>query len=65
MKKFISLLLVAVMLTTCVISGTFAKYVTKDSANDSARVAKFGVARRTCTWFNKVFIRQAQHDRRS
>ena len=36
-------LLVAVLLTTCVISGTFAKYVTSENGEDSARVAKFGV----------------------
>lgn len=36
-------LLVATMLTTCMTAGTFAKYVTTDSATDSARVAKFGV----------------------
>lgn len=36
-------LLVAVILTTCAISGTFAKYVTSTPGSDSARVAKFGV----------------------
>lgn len=35
-------LLVAVLLTTCVISGTFAKYTTKSTGTDSARVAKWG-----------------------
>ena len=48
MKKNITMrlsavLLVAVLLTTCVISGTWAKYTTSDTANDSARVAKWGV----------------------
>ena len=38
-----SLLLVAVLLTTCVISGTYAKYVTSGTTSDAARVAKFGV----------------------
>ena len=38
-----SLLLVAVLLTTCVISGTYAKYVTSGETSDTARVAKFGV----------------------
>ncbi len=38
-----SLLLVAVLLTTCVISGTYAKYVTSGEVSDTARVAKFGV----------------------
>lgn len=36
-------LLVAVLLTTCAISGTFAKYVTSAESSDSARVAKWGV----------------------
>ncbi len=36
-------LLIAVMITTCTISGTFAKYVTSDTADDTARVAKWGV----------------------
>ncbi len=43
MMRAASVLLVAVMLTTCAISGTFAKYVTADDVNDSARVAKWGV----------------------
>ena len=36
-------LLIAVMITACTISGTFAKYVTGDNDEDSARVAKWGV----------------------
>ena len=43
MMRIASVLLVAVLLTTSVISGTFAKYVTTGAASDSARVAKFGV----------------------
>lgn len=43
MMRLASGLLVAVLLTTCAISGTFAKYVTAGDANDSARVAKWGV----------------------
>lgn len=43
MMRLASILLVCVLLTTSVISGTFAKYVTSDSAKDTARVAKFGV----------------------
>ncbi|MBR4072293.1 MAG: hypothetical protein IKK26_07045 [Clostridia bacterium] len=44
MMRAASVLLVAVMLTTCAISGTFAKYVTAGpAATDSARVAKWGV----------------------
>ena len=43
MMRMAAVLLVAVVLTTCAISGTFAKYVTSESGSDSARVAKFGV----------------------
>ncbi len=43
MMRIASVLLIAVLMTTCVISGTFAKYVTTGTANDTARVAKWGV----------------------
>lgn len=43
MMRVASALLVAVLLTTCAISGTFAKYVTSDTSSDTARVAKWGV----------------------
>ena len=43
MMRTASGLLVATLLTTSVISGTFAKYATTNSGSDSARVAKFGV----------------------
>lgn len=43
MMRIASCLLVLVLLTTCVISGTFAKYVTSDDARDVAQVAKWGV----------------------
>lgn len=43
MMRIASVLLVAVILTTCAISGTFAKYVTSNGGSDTARVAKFGV----------------------
>lgn len=43
MMRLASCLLVMVLLTTSMISGTFAKYVTSDAASDSARVAKWGV----------------------
>ncbi len=41
-------LFVAVLLSTCAISGTFAKYVTSATANDTARVAKWGIE--IATW---------------
>lgn len=43
MMRLASVLLVLTLLTTCMISGTFAKYVTTASGNDTARVAKWGV----------------------
>ena len=43
MMRLASGLLVAVLITTSTISGTYAKYVTEASVQDSARVAKFGV----------------------
>lgn len=42
MMRLASILLVCVLLTTSVISGTFAKYVTKVEGTDSARVARWG-----------------------
>lgn len=43
MMRLASFLLVATLLTTSMISGTFAKYVTSADGGDQARVAKFGV----------------------
>lgn len=43
MMRLASAMMVMTLLTTSVISGTFAKYVTQDSASDKARVAKWGV----------------------
>ncbi len=43
MMRIASVLLIAAMLSTCVISGTFAKYVTKAQGSDTARVADWGV----------------------
>jgi len=44
MMRVASALLVAVLMTTCAISGTFAKYTTSKTDSDSARVAKWGVS---------------------
>lgn len=43
MMRVASIMLVLVLMSSSVISGTFAKYVTSGSASDTARVAKFGV----------------------
>lgn len=41
--KTAGILLALVLVTSCFVGGTFAKYVTSDSGQDSARVAKWGV----------------------
>lgn len=43
MMRLASAMMVMTLLTTSVISGTFAKYVTTNSGTDKARVAKWGV----------------------
>ncbi len=42
MMRIASILLVAALLSTCAISGTFAKYTTTSDASDTARVAYWG-----------------------
>lgn len=44
MMRMASALLVATLLSTSVIAGTFAKYTTTANSSDSARVAKWGVS---------------------
>ena len=44
MMRLASFLLVAVLISTSAISGTYAKYVTQDSGADQARVAKWGIS---------------------
>ncbi len=56
MMRLASVLLVAVLLTTCAISGTWAKYTSSDFSEDSARVAKWGVTvRATSTAFKEQY----------
>lgn len=43
MMRLASVLLIAVLISTSAISGTYAKYVTTASGSDTARVAKWGV----------------------
>jgi len=43
MMRIASVLMVAVILSVCAVSGSFAKYVTSFEGTDSARVAKWGV----------------------
>ena len=42
--RLASILMMACLMTTCVISGTFAKYTTADSASDTAHGAKWGIS---------------------
>lgn len=49
------LMLALVLITSCFVGGTFAKYVTSKSGTDSARVAKFGV---TVTANGDVFAKE-------
>ena len=41
--RLASVMLMLCLITTCAISGTFAKYTTSGTATDTARVAKWGV----------------------
>lgn len=41
--RLASVMLMLCLITTCAISGTFAKYTTNGTATDTARVAKWGV----------------------
>lgn len=59
MMRVASVLMVAVLLTTCAISGTFAKYVTSADVEDSARVAKWGV---TVTASGSLFEEEYAND---
>ena len=55
-------LMIATMLSTSIVSGTYAKYVTSDSASDSARVAKFGVVvQADGTLFGKNYLATADN----
>lgn len=60
MMRLASVLLVLTLLSTSVISGTFAKYVTSDTVSDTARVAKFGVVvTGSGSLFGKTYINEA------
>ena len=59
MMRVASALLVAVLMTTCAISGTFAKYTTGADADDTARVAKWGV---TATVTGEAFAKEYAAD---
>ncbi|MGN1044105.1 MAG: hypothetical protein ACI4PR_04870 [Acutalibacteraceae bacterium] len=55
MMRVASALFVSVLLSTCAISNTFAKYVSTGSSENSARVAKWGV---TVTGTSDMFAKE-------
>lgn len=55
MMRLASILLVCVLLTTSVIGGTFAKYVTTAGGSDSARVAHWGFEATTENTLKNLF----------
>lgn len=57
--KLAGILLVLVLVTSCFVGGTFAKYVTNGTGTDSARVAKFGV---TVTANGTMFAKEYDTD---
>lgn len=56
MMRAASGLLVATLLTTCVISGTFAKYTTTTSGSDKARVATWGFTQSSTINLDDLFM---------
>ena len=59
MMRIASVLLIAVLMSTSAISGTYAKYVTSGQGTDSARVAKWGV---TVTANGETFAKEYDTD---
>lgn len=57
--KLAGILLALVLVTSCFVGGTFAKYVTSGTGNDTARVAKFGV---TVTANGTMFAKEYDTD---
>ena len=56
MMRLASALLVAVLLTTCAISGTFAKYTTSVTSQDAARVAYWGFQKTNSMDLTNLFL---------
>ena len=56
MMRLAAVLLIAVLLTTSVISGTFAKYTTSAESEDSARVANWGFERSNSMDLTNLFL---------
>jgi len=62
MMRLASVLLICVLLTTSVVGGTFAKYVTTQTGTDTARVAKWGV---TITANGMTFANSYKNDEKN
>ncbi len=61
MLRLASALLILTLLTTSVIGGTFAKYVSEGSVSDTARVAKWGVEIKTSgTLYSDAYAKAAE-----
>lgn len=57
--KLAGILLALVLVTSCFVGGTFAKYVTSGTGKDTARIAKFGV---TVTANGTMFAKEYDTD---
>ena len=63
MLRLASALLILTLLTTSVIGGTFAKYVSTGSVSDTARVAKWGVEIKTSgTLYSDAYAKKDAED---
>ncbi len=63
MLRMASALLILTLLTTSVIGGTFAKYVSTGSVSDTARVAKWGVEIKTSgTLYSDAYAKAVEGD---
>lgn len=61
--RLASCLLVLTLLTACMISGAFAKYVSSDTTTDEAKVAKWGVtAKISGSLFGKAYNKESATD---
>jgi len=62
MMRLASALLILTMVTTCAISGTFAKYVTEATGTDTARVAYWGFNDDGVLEINNLFVKAYKND---
>ncbi len=61
--RMAAVLFALVLITSCFVGNTFAKYVASDEATDTARVAKFGVTIEADTTADDMFLTEYEtHD---